>query len=100
MPQFIEIHKISRIYIFHYYFSNGLCCESALDPAYPGFEGPNARRRLNKTDARFVDVIHTNARFGLNNAVGLETPLGHADFYPNGGSYQPGCFGFSLQQSQ
>lgn len=100
MPQFIEIHKISRINIFHYYFSNGLCCESALDPAYPGFEGPNARRRLNKTDARFVDVIHTNARFGLNNAVGLETPLGHADFYPNGGSYQPGCFGFSLQQSQ
>lgn len=74
--------------------------DSAFDPAYPGFDGPNARRRLNKTDARFVDVIHTNARYGLNNAVGLEIPLGHADFYPNGGSIQPGCYGFSLQQSQ
>lgn len=97
VPQFIDIHKSFRI-DFQYFLPS--CCDSALDPAYPGFEGPNARRRLNKTDARFVDVIHTNARFGLNNAVGLETPLGHADFYPNGGSFQPGCFGFSLQQSQ
>lgn len=67
-----------------------------LDPAYPGFgEGPTSRRRLTKTDARFVDVIHSNARYGLNNAIGLETPLGHADFYPNGGSL-PASFHFQL----
>lgn len=53
----------------------------ALDPAYPGFDGPNSRRRLEKSDAQFVDVIHSNARGVRLNAVGLETPLGHADFY-------------------
>ena len=72
----------------------------AFDPAYPGFDGPNARRRLAKSDAKFVDVIHTNARTGLSNAVGIETPLGHADFYPNGGSRMPGCIGFSFQTSK
>ena len=70
--------------------SNGLfwsCCfffsppTLALDPAYPGFDGPNSRRRLEKSDALFVDVIHSNARGVRLNAVGLETPLGHADFY-------------------
>lgn len=74
--------------------------DSAFDPAYPGFDGPNARRRLSKSDAKFVDVIHTNARVGLSNAVGIETPLGHADFYPNGGSRMPGCIGFSFQTSK
>jgi hypothetical protein len=77
-----------------------LFCYSAFDPAYPGFDGPNARRRLTKSDAKFVDVIHTNARTGLSNAVGIETPLGHADFYPNGGSRMPGCIGFSFQTSE
>ena len=77
-----------------------LCFYLAFDPAYPGFDGPNARRRLAKSDAKFVDVIHTNARTGLSNAVGIETPLGHADFYPNGGSRMPGCIGFSFQTSK
>ena len=65
--------------------------QPAFDPPFPSFEGPTARRRLNKNDALFVDVIHTNARSNRNKAVGFEIPLGHADFYPNGGSVQPGC---------
>lgn len=44
-------------------------------------------RRLSKTDANFVDVIHTNG--GM---LGFPISVGHADFYPNGGGiYQPGC---------
>lgn len=39
------------------------------------------------TDAAFVDVIHTDG--GI---FGFPNPLGHADFYPNGGKPpQPGC---------
>lgn len=62
-----------------------------LDPAGPSFEGVrgNARfnsERLNKNDARFVQVIHTN---GGN--FGFRAPIGHVDFFPNGGEFQPGC---------
>ena len=31
-----------------------------LDPAKPYFEGTNPRCRLDKNDAQFVDVIHTD----------------------------------------
>ncbi|KAJ8916045.1 hypothetical protein NQ315_010913 [Exocentrus adspersus] len=57
-----------------------------LDPAGPLFSTWNTRERLDPTDAKFVQVIHTNG--GL---LGFRGPLGHADYYPNGGSSQPGC---------
>lgn len=45
--------------------------------------------RLDPTDALFVDVIHT-----CGGVLGYFSTLGHADFYPNGGTpSQPGCFG-------
>lgn len=60
---------------------------TALDPALPLFEGNSSNRRLSPSDARFVDVIHTDG--GL---LGNPAPMGHADFYPNGGRpLQPGC---------
>ncbi|EDV98483.1 GH22648 [Drosophila grimshawi] len=60
---------------------------TALDPALPLFEGNSSNRRLGPTDARFVDVIHTDG--GI---LGNPTAMGHADFYPNGGRpLQPGC---------
>lgn len=60
---------------------------TALDPALPLFEGNSSNRRLSPSDARFVDVIHTDG--GI---LGNPTPMGHADFYPNGGRpLQPGC---------
>lgn len=46
------------------------------------------RAFLSRDSAAFVDVIHTN---GL--MQGVMKPLGHADFYMNGGIVQPGCAG-------
>ncbi|XP_043284724.1 pancreatic triacylglycerol lipase-like [Venturia canescens] len=57
-----------------------------LDPARPWFKDPNNTIRLSSDAARNVQVIHTNG-----NQWGLMEPLGHADFYPNGGRRQPGC---------
>ncbi|XP_038622186.1 lipase member I isoform X2 [Tachyglossus aculeatus] len=59
---------------------------SGLDPAGPQFTGKPADERLDRTDAKFVDVIHTDT-----DALGFRNPMGHIDFYPNGGSKQPGC---------
>ncbi|XP_052124200.1 lipase member H-B isoform X2 [Frankliniella occidentalis] len=59
---------------------------TALDPAGPLFWNDPAVR-LDKSDAGFVDVIHTCAP-----VLGYWDPIGHVDFYPNGGTWvQPGC---------
>ena len=39
---------------------------------------------MDKSDADFVDVIHTDKELGLQEEVG------DIDFYPNGGKSQPG----------
>ncbi|KAL7305389.1 hypothetical protein TKK_0002132 [Trichogramma kaykai] len=69
---------------------------TGMDPARPDFEAPvlkDPRDRLDWTDARFVDVVHTCA-----GTAGFVRPIGHADFYPNGGSFrQPGCPVFMIQ---
>ncbi|CAG9861216.1 unnamed protein product [Phyllotreta striolata] len=57
-----------------------------LDPAGPLFSLDNRLNRIDKSDARFVQIIHTNA-----GKLGFDGQLGHADYYPNGGSSQPGC---------
>lgn len=60
---------------------------TALDPAKPMFVNAPPEKRIDKGDAEFVDIIHTSS-----GKFGLEEPLGHADFYPNGGKEnQPGC---------
>lgn len=70
-----------------------LCCStygifslSGLDPALPLFTLGNKDARLDKHDARHVEVIHTCGGY-----LGFSSPLGHIDFYPNGGTRQPGC---------
>lgn len=57
-----------------------------LDPANPLFTIRNPHERLDSTDAEYVEVIHTNS--GI---TGIGFPIGHADFFPNGGARQPGC---------
>ena len=62
-----------------------------LDPAKPYFDIVGEERRLQPTDAEFVDVIHTNSGGLLDAAVSLPEPVGQVDFYPNGGTHQAGC---------
>jgi len=59
---------------------------TALDPAGPLYETNDCNKRLCPEDANYVDVIHSSA------GIGLGRPVGHKDFYPNGGiRIQPGC---------
>ncbi|XP_061717667.1 pancreatic lipase-related protein 2-like [Cydia pomonella] len=59
---------------------------TGLDPAGPCFSKVDVGARLDRGDAAYVDVVHTNA--GM---LGIKEPVGHKDFYPNGGMTQPGC---------
>ncbi|MEE6468190.1 hypothetical protein FKM82_008197 [Ascaphus truei] len=59
---------------------------TGLDPAGPLFNGQPPEERLDHTDAQFVDVIHSDI-----DGLGYRENLGHIDFYPNGGTDQPGC---------
>ncbi|KNC28693.1 hypothetical protein FF38_09439 [Lucilia cuprina] len=59
---------------------------TGLDPAKPMFITVGSDRKLDPTDAEFVDVIHTDVL-----GRGMLRTMGHVDFYPNIGPYQPGC---------
>ncbi|KFR10727.1 Pancreatic lipase-related protein 2, partial [Opisthocomus hoazin] len=65
---------------------------SGLDPAQPYFQGTPTEVRLDKSDAEFVDVIHTDSAPTIPYlGFGMSTAIGHLDFYPNGGKQMPGC---------
>ena len=57
-----------------------------LDPAKPLFMLADSSSKLDKSDAEFVDVIHTDVL-----QRGVLRQAGHIDFYPNAGFDQPGC---------
>ncbi|CAH1108117.1 unnamed protein product [Psylliodes chrysocephalus] len=59
-----------------------------LDPALPLYELANKDARLDPSDAQFVQVIHSCA-----GVLGFNRNIGHVDYWPNGGSNQPGCGG-------
>ncbi|KAH3698226.1 hypothetical protein DPMN_085745 [Dreissena polymorpha] len=65
---------------------------TGLDPAGPQFEKKDPKVRLDPTDALFVDAIHTDGDSLIQLGFGLEQPVGHVDYFPNGGENQPGCF--------
>ncbi|CAH0405502.1 unnamed protein product [Chilo suppressalis] len=56
----------------------------AIDPSLHGWS--HHPGRLGTDAATIVEVLHTTA--GIQ---GYDLPLGHIDFYPNGGSQQIGC---------
>ncbi|XP_063837607.1 pancreatic triacylglycerol lipase-like isoform X1 [Ostrinia nubilalis] len=82
----------AHICSFASYLLGGVERITGLDPAQPCFRTANRSERLDKIDADFVDVIHTNGRLLQKVGFGLPEPTGHADFYPNGGMKQPGCY--------
>lgn len=60
---------------------------TGLDPAFPMFYLMKLFTPLNKNDAEFVDVIHTDAWL-----YGAPFSTGTVDFWPNSGkTLQPGC---------
>lgn len=69
---------------------------TGLDPAGLYFTTVSSDFRLDETDASYVDVIHTDA-----GVLGTNRRDGDVDFYPNGGSGQPGClFKCKLKRSK
>lgn len=57
-----------------------------LDPANPLFKKDDTSGRLDASDAKFVQCIHTSG-----NLLGVDYDTGDADYYANDGNEQPGC---------
>lgn len=64
---------------------------TGMDPAEPLFTDTDPLVRLDRTDAMYVDVIHTDAQPFSSGGLGMTEAIGHVDFYPNGGYDNPGC---------
>ncbi|XP_028161551.1 pancreatic lipase-related protein 2-like [Ostrinia furnacalis] len=59
---------------------------TGLDPAGPLWNYNS--KRINENDGIYVEAIHTDG--GLN-GLGIGSAVANADFFPNGGTNQPGC---------
>jgi hypothetical protein len=64
---------------FHEITNKTLPRITGLDPARPCFNEGERLSGLQRGDATFVDIIHSNA--GI---LGVKDPIGDVDFFPNG----------------
>ncbi|KAG5669066.1 hypothetical protein PVAND_016966 [Polypedilum vanderplanki] len=69
---------------------------TGLDPAKPYFEFTHPIVRLDPSDAKFVDIVHTDSGFFIHNSFGIKQEIGHLDFYLNDGENQPSCKNTSI----
>ena len=60
-----------------------------MDPAGPYFSHNHTDKRLDPTDAQYVEAVHTDCHSPMS--LGIAINVGHVDFYPNGCHDQPGC---------
>lgn len=66
----------------------------ALDPAGPKFRDISDDKRLDPSDAEYVESIQTSS------SLGFEDPVGHATFYPNFGKDQKKCYIYGCSHSR
>ena len=67
-----------------------------IKPLYD-YDHPKANlTKLDKSDAKLLDVYHTDGSSLNVKAAGILEPVGHLDFYPNNGTDQPHCHRGSL----
>ncbi|PIO25397.1 hypothetical protein AB205_0116960, partial [Aquarana catesbeiana] len=72
--------------------AKGIARITGLDPAEPYFQNTPIEVRLDPSDAKLVDVIHTDAGPLIPTlGFGMSQYVGHLDFFPNGGIHMPGC---------
>ncbi|XP_067136095.1 pancreatic lipase-related protein 2-like [Centruroides vittatus] len=64
---------------------------TGLDPAVAYFKNVPSNLCLDKSDAYFVDVIHTDIENAGSSGLGTSEIIGHVDFFPNNGNDQPNC---------
>lgn len=60
---------------------------TGLDPARPCFSEGERLSGLQRGDADFIDIIHSNS-----GVLGVQDPIGDVDFYPNGYIILYTCF--------
>ncbi|KAM7350119.1 vitellogenin-1-like [Cochliomyia hominivorax] len=69
---------------------------TGLDPANPCFNEGESLSGLQRGDAEFIDIIHTNP-----GVLGKSNPVGDVDFYPEGlAAIKPGCTKFGCSHSR
>ena len=66
---------------------------TGLDPAMPYFRNwpYGMENKIDRNDAEFVDIIHSNSGDINHGCLSFPEALGDVDFYPNGGEHQPMC---------